>query len=462
MLLEGVSEASFRSLRARAAPAPEMSSLIAASRASLSIDGATVASGHQPGFWHAGILAKHLLCVRLASALRTSAIHLIADHDANEGELLRWPARVQGEWTEQCVHVFAPAPGVAWASRATTHLLPTSAWPEDLPWTQRRTERIVDLLRSGGPPAQRLATANLRLIAELIGSDGIAPGPPMRLLTTTCLLATPLGRSLVERAAADPVRVANAWNTAIAAAPGTARPLPMDGSLTPFWICGPGMPRRRATVMEAQRWLSGDTTEQLLPTAFIATGLARWMFGTWIHGTGGREYEQVADAFWRGWLDTVPPPFLTATATLHLPLSAMPFPSGVQAQAQAQSQAPDDALRVGAMDIEQLARNPELLLDERARAERRASAAAIEALPRASAARRALYGELRRAIAGRIALAEPALAALRGSGQRDAARLREHRLLSSREWGAWLHPVEALQTLWQDAGAVARAMLASS
>jgi hypothetical protein len=55
-------------------------------------------------------------------------------------------------------------------------------------------------------------------------------------------------------------------------------------------------------------------------TMFLRTFVAE----VFIHGTGGSRYDEVTDALVRRWWNWSPPPYITATATVRLPLAALP------------------------------------------------------------------------------------------------------------------------------------------
>ena len=64
----------------------------------LEIDPAAIviATGHQAAIWHPGILAKDLVVRGLADRLTATGepavpLHAVADHDANDGGLVRLP-----------------------------------------------------------------------------------------------------------------------------------------------------------------------------------------------------------------------------------------------------------------------------------------------------------------------------------------------------------------------------------
>lgn len=432
-------------------PPESVQRLVQESRSTLGLAHQVIASGHQPGFWHGGILAKHALAQALACAARDQgtdavAIHVVADHDANDGGLIEYPSRERdGHWSILRERLVAADAGVAWHDREWSGVHTPGEEPSSLPWALGRATALVERLRAaGGTPAIRMAGANLQAIASAAGLASIAESA---LVTTSALMLSPVGRSLAESALRDPARCAGAWNAAILTAPRTARRLREEAGELPFWVSRPGQRRVRATVASVAQWLDGAPGLHLLPTAFVATGLARLMVDRWIHGRGGMEYERVADLFWRSWLGWTPPPFAVATADLLLPLGE-----------------PDSKhANVGAthMPLEQLRRNPELLLDESSRRDRLASAAAIKALPRDSVLRRRAYEELRAAVARHSILARDSLAELESAQREDDRGANDQAITTARTWGAWLLPGEVIRELYSQARHEATALLVS-
>jgi hypothetical protein len=69
-----------------------------------------------------------------------------------------------------------------------------------------------------------------------------------------------------------------------------------------------------------------------------------------IHGVGGGRYDQVTDDVFRRWLGIEPPPFVTASLTMYLPLGARVVR--------------DEEIDAIAMALNRLKHNPDQMLDE--------------------------------------------------------------------------------------------------
>ena len=142
----------------------------------------------------------------------------------------------------------------------------------------------------------------------------------------SAMLATPIGRHLLDRMQQDPRVCAEAFNAALLdirqarrARRLVARPLALDPVVElPLWETGP----------EGRRTVRADeplNPERLRPKALLATALVR-LAGCdgFIHGLGGAVYDEAMERWIERWLGetwaTALAPRFTATATLRLPL----------------------------------------------------------------------------------------------------------------------------------------------
>ncbi|MDA0803384.1 MAG: hypothetical protein O2819_06470 [Planctomycetota bacterium] len=440
--------------RACAALPSDVVGCVRETRQLLGIPEASASSGHQPGFWHCGILAKHLIAVAVAERWRgngfgrAQAIHFVADHDANDGGLLEWPERTPRGWEARRERVLAADPGIPWATRewgAARSLEPSAP---GLEWgTDRGAVLNESISSASGSPAQRVAVANLRVLATITGAPALASA---RVIPMSALMDAPLGQWLAASLVRDPARTVHLWNEAVSRAPRAARALPEDGSALPLWCCGPQAPRRRASVDEVRAWLAGDRSLRVLPSALVASSLTRLVSGLWIHGTGGRHYEGAGNAFWESMHGWPLPHFAVATATVRLPIG-----SGCQMRDRPAGD------RHAAHAVSQLARNPELLLGTSTRSKRLRAAEAVRAAPRNSAERRRRYEVLRGIVRGHSVdasdLLRSAIDRAEAGAKESGEMARSDAVAGSREWAAWIHPVDSLRALTAQADDAVRA-----
>ena len=87
------------------------------------MNGSTLLSGHQPSFFHAGILAKRIALDKRTEGSKSSGIWLVADQDINEPGLIEYPdLDSEGNLVKRAWNVLPRRIGV-----------PTSAYPWEKP-----------------------------------------------------------------------------------------------------------------------------------------------------------------------------------------------------------------------------------------------------------------------------------------------------------------------------------------
>ena len=378
---------------APSSPAPLPSDpVLAATRDELGIgswDG--VATGHQPIFWHGGILAKALCAAELSRVRGHGWLYLVADHDAVDPCAMPYPAR-RDPHAVRCVtaHFGLPAEaGVAAAAIPSSPVRPPDRAcpaPAASPDVAARLDRVAKALAAADASvgaAWRTASANF---AALHAAGALEP--PSHMIRASCLLRTSLGRDCIARIAADPESCARAFNGALAHAPRAASRLRIDGdtSEVPLWeVDGHGM-RLRITGQRLRALLRDGAIDGpkgpcvLLPRAFLATGIVRALGVEFVHGTGGDAYERAGDAWWRSALGRALPPFSVATADLRF----TPESFGVRT-AEAQHGLTWREAWVDPIRLDGASRDPV----------REQALSSIAALPRRSAARRQAFAALR-------------------------------------------------------------------
>jgi hypothetical protein len=410
--------------------------------ASLGIDAdrSVVATGHQAAIWHPGILAKDL-AVRAIHEQWTSRnggatpLHFIADHDANDGGLIRLPA-----WSEtgDQLHAIGWRLRPAGAGRSTRDLPagPVAPPPPHRSPIPDLAERI-DAIRAA---ADRHADAS-SLAMQLGGAAADLADPFTGVLarrSMSSLLQAPIGVALLERMRSDPDACIDAHDAAIAAdqdarSTGRRRPRGVASLLRrsasaewPFWRATPD--GRRPVVV-------GEPLEiaALRPRALLATALAR-LGGCdlFVHGLGGGVYDRVMEDWLTRWLgpdvgaSLAPAIVTTATLRLPLPVAAIDAPMTPEA-------------------LHRLRNDPDLASDEPPTLTSHLTA--IDAAPRRSPQRRAAYLALRAAVAEARLRGESRLADAerRMSEQRRIAR--SNAIAVDRTWAFPLHDDATLQEL---------------
>ena len=282
-----------------------------------------VTSGHQPSFFHPGILAKRFALEKRAGDRKVGLTWLVADQDANQPGQIPYPDLDRsGTLVRRIWQALPSTPGAPTCTRRFEAPTPPPRVDPGLPSSiQRGLDRMHEaLLESPGETvSERWAAANERMLGTWCTQS-------VALVHASRLLHEPHGRRIAERIAADPMGCAKVWNAAVALVPRSARPLRMDSNdpqrtEVPFWRVDEDDHRRTtATVADLHRSLKHDTP--LLPKAFLMTAIVRSDDCLeMIHGTGGGRYEVVTEAWAAGFLDLALAPVSVVTATLRLPLS---------------------------------------------------------------------------------------------------------------------------------------------
>jgi hypothetical protein len=338
-----------------------------------------LATGHQTELHHPGVWVKNALIDAAAARLGGSALHFAVDTDAPKHLALRWPADDRTPHIEPLTD--DPARGSdAWSGR----LRPPS--PEQLARLSERFEQAAEtwgfkpLVPDFLTILRRLSAESVNLSAALAGSMheldlqlGLRHG--VMLVSPICeseaylafvhhVLARACDFAADYNAALDDYRRRNKIRT-----PG--RPMPNlrcdpDICEVPFWlddlstgararanvirtggqpwtlVATPHIPTPHAPLLNSPRptftfdpaadgwkaaaalleWLKQNNL-RLSPRALTLTSVLRLLAADqFVHGIGGGQYDQVADALISRHFGLTPPRFAVTTATLYFPGAA--------------------------------------------------------------------------------------------------------------------------------------------
>ncbi len=225
--------------------------------------------GHQPTFFHPGILAKFIAANRLVQEIDGELIYLVVDHHKGTVGCLKTP--------QQEVEVAILDPEVAMID-------------------QQRVEACVDIepfatalhTAVGKNAAMQFANAAVHLMAPWVSVHHV--------IASSELLQTPFGKAVVNEMQTRPQLCIDAYNSAAESYP-DSRFLPLQEGELPIWNVNGG----------------------LRPRALLLTLLARLVAGDlFVHGTGGMEYDSVMEQWCHSWLGCSPCNAVMATATLRL------------------------------------------------------------------------------------------------------------------------------------------------
>jgi hypothetical protein len=419
-----------------------------------------VVMGHQPLFFHPGVWMKFFLLTRLARQLHVIGLHLIVDSDASGPVTASVPARedrpVRRSETllalPEDVPLGAHRPPTAqeWSGfceRVRAHLATLPA---------ADAVRCFDAFVAGaGPGLQGAATLATFLAQARRGYEARAAAPRYLEVTVSSLAETPEFRLFVLHLLQDPQAFRHRYNgrldeyRRLQRLRSPANPFPNLGEVngfheTPLWIVHEGRRADLYAAREGDRVRLRPAGGQIIdvpagaagvealagagviiwPKAITLTMFARLCVGDlFIHGVSGGRYDRVTDAVAAETFGCAPPPYVVASATLHLPL--LP-----------EREAPEDAraLKRRLMDLQH---NPERHLDTSAQPIRRLvdekwdyirSVEAMRPGPERRAAThriRELNARLAGGLASEIASLEARLAAMdQASAVRDAIEYR--------------------------------------
>lgn len=317
---------------------------------SIAPDAPLVMAGHQPSFYHPGVLYKYRLLTE-AAARGMTAINLSVDTDPADGFAVKVPSYVGGEY-RRVAHYAAPGAANRLYMDAVTLDDEIIAFAENV---LRDLRSLPDRLFSFGevfvetelrrdlPPMMADAMVHLRRIYTSHWPQGVLELP----LSELCR-AEPFFTFAFELLARAP-EAAAIFNETLAAyraehgIRSKANPFPdlaTDGQTveTLFWIGKEGARLPLSVSMRGgQPALLLDGAHemrdaamlrefcktrklQIWPRAVALSVLNRlFVADLFVHGTGGAKYDRITDGFIARFYSITPPPFAVASATLKLP-----------------------------------------------------------------------------------------------------------------------------------------------
>ncbi len=418
--------------------------------------GRIVATGHQAGFWHPGILSKYFALDAAASRLVADAVlELLVDQDVHDLRSIRVPA-VDPEgvlvardmrWTHwpddeepQATGVLPPilAEPSAWELKKGDQFASIAVL-----MSCRAMGRSLVLHRNAPSRAEQFARATailreVRFANRQLATRGLNVDDEWRdrryLVAASSLSSTTLWDAVMAHLRRDPTSAWEAYNRAVAQHP-EAGVVPLEyrttgGCEMPCWLITPDGQRHRAFEHDLSR-----PDSHLLPRALLMTGLVRMaLVDLFIHGLGGAEYDRITEQWFGDWLQCclAPDTMVTATATLDLGRHTA---------------SPEDLARAQWL-IHHLPFNVDRFLDDPGPLqERERLLREIESLPHGSVLRRTLFERMRTT---QHALADKhpdLLDAAREQLRITRQRMDEAALIHDRTWAFPLHSHEAMLEL---------------
>lgn len=277
----------------------------------LDADRPVIMSGHQPGFWHAGIAAKWFALGAAGDASGAQPAWVVVDHDATALGRVRVPVLKESglgaRWWNVHTGELAPSAGARERNAACDRAAAPAKTPAQM------TSLASDAVRAGVERMARALTAragepNAARQFALAAADALEHvGPRPVLVFATDLVKTPAWGALFEAMRRDPAKCRDAYNGAARAFP-AARVAPLEDGELPLWrLGGPERVRVLASDLEA----GGGA---LAPRALLMTAILRmFVCDLFIHGTGGGAsgtagdadgagYDRITERWIPGWL----------------------------------------------------------------------------------------------------------------------------------------------------------------
>ena len=243
--------------------------------------------GHQPEFFHPGVLAKFVAASQIAKQTSSVLVHLVVDHHIGNAGVIEMPD-TSGQYLS--------------TKQMTIATLDSKISMKDQPRAEPVSNTVFsDALgkAAGENAAMQFAHATDDLMASMANVDYCIAG--------TSLLTTELGKAIVLEMKTNPEPCITAYNNAIKQFPSCGISL-LEQNELPIWR---GKTNEKVTT----------EFDDLRPRALLLTLLARLMLGDlFVHGTGGYEYDKVMEHWLLAWLDVKPCATVMATETIVLPL----------------------------------------------------------------------------------------------------------------------------------------------
>lgn len=334
-----------------------------------------VMAGHQPTLFHPGVWFKNFALSSLATQAKCPAVNLVVDNDTLRAASIRVPTGTVDAPIYENVPFDDASAEVPFEERS---LLQSETYDS----FAKRVQALFQPLLAGGPLSTYTPLVNRfwRIAREVRRRHDPRTSLGWLLAEARHQLEAEFGLSTLELPLsqacdmasfrwfavyllAELPRLAADYNAMLAEyrlvnhVRSRSHPVPDlarddDWLEAPFWIWTAENPRRRhlfarrrsQTIEISDRvglreslplGADGDAApavEQLArlrdrgikirPRALVTTMFSRLLAGdVFLHGIGGAKYDELTDAIVRRFFDLEPPPFLTVTATLQLPIA---------------------------------------------------------------------------------------------------------------------------------------------
>lgn len=321
-----------------------------------------IAAGHQPTLYHPGVWLKNFLLSEIARKVGGEAINLTVDNDAIRSPSIRVPTGAVDSPHLEDIPFDAPAEEMPWEER---RIVDQSLFNSFVPRVISKFRPLLAASTESSRPlliehlwrhARRLADGSQMGLGNVLACARSAVEEAHGLYATDCEVSSICRSSawyrflhLILHRAAEFHAIYNAAlreYRAVNHIRSRLHPIPdlireNDWLEMPFWVWDADQPKRRRLFVRGtgNGWEVGNqrglrlSAEEVLeraiqspeirirPKALITTMYARLVLSDlFIHGIGGAKYDEVTDAIIRRFFSIEPPGYVTATATIRLPL----------------------------------------------------------------------------------------------------------------------------------------------
>lgn len=242
--------------------------------------------GHQPTFFHPGILSKFIAAAKLAKQVDGVVVFLVVDHHKGDAGTL--------EMCSDSGHLAVRLERIA-------NMNPEIAMQDQPRCTPGILEPFSSALTNaqGNTVAMQFAHALVECMAPYAQVDYVLPG--------SALLDSSFGKTMVHTMQTHSGACIDAYNSALDTFPHAGISFLEDGEL-PLW---------QGNTNDQWRGNSNDLRPKALTLTLLARLLACDLF---VHGTGGYAYDACMEAWCKSWLGVTPCSKVMCTATLRLQL----------------------------------------------------------------------------------------------------------------------------------------------
>lgn len=281
-----------------------------------------IATGHQPWFWHPGILAKYMMTSAVADAVGGVSIDVVVDQDTVASLAVECPVVSDGRIRIDSFDPIKCDPDIPLGMQGA---LPLST---SQPLAGSNIEVLAEASSSSKPAADdsladQVHAVNAKMMADL----GVTMQQSIR---ATELLADDAGRAIVDAMLGDALNCVQSYNAAVEAVPAagmTRLIVARDRVELPLWALRGGEPRRRvfADMADSIPCLTLEDGSELSPSdllaprALLLTAVMRSLHcDLFIHGLGGGIYDAITEAWWKTWRGETLAPAVVVSASVML------------------------------------------------------------------------------------------------------------------------------------------------